>query len=87
MNSLKCALSLATIYLCLSPSFAQESAITLEKIWKQNTFSSESVSGIRSLKDGKHYTSIGRDGNGQFLVKYAYETGLAVDTIFSTNDI
>ncbi|MCA1762782.1 MAG: S9 family peptidase, partial [Flavobacteriales bacterium] len=40
-----------------------------------------------SLKDGKHYTSIGRDGNGQFLVKYAYETGLAVDTIFSTNDI
>ncbi|MEI6815548.1 MAG: DPP IV N-terminal domain-containing protein [Bacteroidota bacterium] len=53
--------------------------ITLEDIWKNNTFKAETVSGIESMKDGLHYTTYA-DGN---ILKYEYKTGKVVDTILS----
>jgi dipeptidyl-peptidase-4 len=56
--------------------------ISLEDIWKNGTFSSKGVSGFVPLKDGKTYCrrSSNKTG-GQFVVKYSYETGLAIDTL------
>ncbi len=67
---------------------AQDAEITLEKIWKTGEFSARSVSGIRSMKDGKHFTKIDRDSNGrQYIVKYAYDSGEATDTLFRPSDV
>ena len=59
-----------------SSSWAQ-SAITLEDIFKNGKFRSEGVYGIRSLNDGKHYTTL-QAGN---IVKYSYESGDSVEAV------
>lgn len=46
----------------LSISISQE--LTVEKIWKNREFSSASVDGFKSMKDGEHFTKIsGKDGD------------------------
>jgi dipeptidyl-peptidase-4 len=62
-----------------------QNEITLEQIWKTNEFGSKSVSGISSMKDGAHYTIMVAAGTSQFIVKYNYKTGNAVDTIFNSS--
>ena len=52
-----------------------------EKIWFSPTFRSEGVYGIRSMADGVHYTSLEYTDAGNAVVKYAYATGNAVDTL------
>jgi dipeptidyl-peptidase-4 len=44
---------------------AQKKQITLEDIWKTNTFRQEGVAGFRSMNDGKHYTEINDQGELQ----------------------
>ncbi|MBL4656697.1 MAG: DPP IV N-terminal domain-containing protein, partial [Flavobacteriales bacterium] len=56
--------------------------ITLEHIHKKRTFSQKSVYGMRSMNDGVHYTTKENRDDESFIVKFKYETGEAVDTIF-----
>ncbi len=56
-----------------------QSTITLEDIWRNGTYSAEHVSGIRSLNDGLHYTTL-EDGN---FLQFSYATGELVDTVVS----
>ena len=65
--------------------FSQD-PITLEDIWKSGEFSPKYVSGVRSMDDGLHYTSLIRD-NGKHVVKYSYKTGEAVDTLVSSPNL
>jgi dipeptidyl-peptidase-4 len=58
-----------------------------EKIWYSATFRSEGVFGIRSMADGVHYTSLEYTEEGNAVVKYAYRTGEAVDTLAKSVDI
>lgn len=59
-----------------------------EKIWYSGTFRSEGVYGIRSMQDGIHYTSLESAlGGGNAVVKYAYRTGEAVDTLAKSSVI
>lgn len=58
-----------------------------EKIWYSGTFRSEGVYGIRSMADGIHYTSLEYTDAGNAVVKYAYRTGEAVDTLAKSTDI
>ncbi|MDR1781370.1 MAG: S9 family peptidase [Tannerella sp.] len=44
--------------------------------FRQQTFTGE----MRSLPDGEHYTAMNREGTK--IVRYAYRTGAAVDTLF-----
>jgi len=60
-----------------------QSEITLEDIWKNGTYKTEGVYGIRSLNDGKHYTTLEK-GN---IVSYNYETGDSVDVIVAAADL
>jgi hypothetical protein len=50
-------------------------------IWYSGEFRSEYVSGVRSMNDGKHYTSLEQSDLGSSIVKYAYASGAAVDTM------
>ena len=53
--------------------------IDLKDIWKNYTFSSETVRGVRSMNDGKNYTVLERGKSGVNLVKYNYNTGKKCD--------
>ncbi len=72
-------------------TIAQESSdkkpITLEDIWKNYTFSAESVRGLRSMNDGLHYTVLERTENGSALVKYNYKSGKKLSTLINPEDL
>jgi dipeptidyl-peptidase-4 len=85
MNLMRKKASLFIFYCSfLVQSFAQN-VLTLEDIWKNNAFGAKSVSGITSMNDGAHYTTIINSGNLQYIVKYNYKTGNATDTIFNAS--
>ena len=65
-----------------------QKSITLEDIWKNRTFAAKGVSGFVPLKDGKTYCqNISTKTGGQFVIKYSYETGNAVDTLIHNGRI
>jgi len=61
--------------------------IDLKDIWKDYTFSSETVRGVRSMKDGKNYTALERGELGINLVQYNYKTGNKVSTLLNAKDL
>ena len=83
---MRIAFAAATLALLPALLFAQKGTVPTErwsneKIWYSGTFRSEGVYGIRSMADGIHYTSLERSEDGNAVVKYAYATGQAVDTL------
>jgi len=77
---MKTIFTLILTLLLLPAAYPQTKSITLDDIYRNGTFRSRSVYGIRSMKDGEHYTTL---DEGQHVVKYAYQTGRAVDTLLS----
>ncbi|MDR3129873.1 MAG: S9 family peptidase [Tannerellaceae bacterium] len=68
--------------LCMTIGMARaagERALTLEEI-VGDTFRPEEVAEIRSLPDGEYFTST--DARRTMIIRYAYQTGKAVDTLF-----
>src|SRR3989304_10479665 len=53
--------------------------ITLEDLLINNTFHEKTVSGVRSMEDGIHYTTL-TEGNS-CIIRYEYKTGEVADTI------
>ena len=72
--------SFALAFLLFPAAHTQTKTITLDDIYRNNTFRSRSVYDIRSMKDGRHYTT---SEEGLHIVQYAYHTGKAVDTLLS----
>ena len=72
------------VCLLMVKSLTAQQLITLEDIWKSGTFSAKGVSGIRSMKDGEHYTTLSRADGNHYIIKYAYKTGKPVDTLYNT---
>lgn len=58
--------------------------ITLENIWKENTFRQEVVAGFRSMQDGLHYTEIDKDGN---LNKVKFEDAITTGTLLNLKSL
>ena len=56
--------------------------ITLDDLWKNNTFRVKDVPGFRAMKDGTHYTQIDREGTHQYIRIYNLETGAQEKTLF-----
>jgi len=81
---LRTTITFILTFLVLSIS-AQE--LTLEDIWKSGKYRQKSVYGLRSMNDGKHYTTLDRGENGPTINKYSYETGALVETIYSSSDL
>jgi dipeptidyl-peptidase 4 len=67
-------------------SYSQTSRrdITLNNIYREGTFSMNTVSGLRSMNDGIHYTTM---HGGREVRKFRYDTGEPVEVVFSVNDI
>lgn len=57
--------------------------VTLEDLWKKYAFVQQSVSGLRSMNDGMHYTVLEKGS----LVKYEYQSGQKVETLINANEI
>ncbi len=85
MKHIKGLISLIFIFLITTVFYAQTDykQFTLDDQWKTWTFWANSVYGVNSMNDGIHYTTISEDGD---IIKYAYETGKAVETIFSASE-
>src|SRR6056297_2664214 len=64
---------------------AGKKEITLEKVVKEKIFKEKDIKGLKSLADGDHYTSLNKDKTR--LIKYAYQSGDAVDTLLNLNQI
>ncbi|MFC6102685.1 S9 family peptidase [Olivibacter domesticus] len=82
--------SLAILMLMGSTSFAQTpKKITLEDIFQKGTFDTKTVTGLRSLNDGKTYVSI--ETNPETHLKYVarnnYSDGKTIGAIFSEKDL
>lgn len=76
--------SFLTIVFAFSVVAQQPQKITLEDILVKGTFRAQTVSGLRSMKDGEHYTTL---ENNSRIVKYSYKTGNEVDVIFDITKI
>ena len=61
--------------------------ITLADIWKDYTFRSKGVYGLRSMNDGLNYTVIERGKDGKSLVQYKYSNGKKVNTLIAADDL
>jgi len=73
-----------------SSSFAQTTKrITLEDIFQKNTFNTKTVSGLRSLNDGKTYVSIetNPETNLKYVAKSNYSDGKIVGSLYTEKDI
>lgn len=62
----------------------KKKALTLEDFAKNNTFKSSTVSGVNSMNDGIHFSSL---KNGNSIIKYSYKTGEEVEVIFSLSQV
>jgi dipeptidyl-peptidase-4 len=61
--------------------------IDLKDIWKDYTFSSETVRGVRSMADGKNYTALEKGKSGVNLVQYNYRTGKKATTLIDAKNL
>ena len=81
MNKLFLATTALIIGFSGSINAQKNEQISLEDIWKKYSYSPKYVSGLTSMNDGLHYTTLERSKKGTFIVKYAYSSGNAVDTL------
>lgn len=63
-------------------SFAQNKQITVEDVWKKNTFRIKSVPGFNAMADGKRYTKTDKEGKIQRINVYDLESGKKLRTLF-----
>ncbi|MCS4433699.1 S9 family peptidase [Aquiflexum sp. XJ19-10] len=74
MMRIKLVSFLAFILVCNFETFAQQK-VTLEDVFKNNTFSQKSVQGINWMKDGQFYSKLQRGQAGTKVVKVNVATG------------
>ena len=70
---------LLTAFFALSIQAQETQKITLEDILVKGTFRAQTLAGLRSMKDGEHYTTL---ENNSKIVKYSYKTGNEVSVVF-----
>ncbi|MDA3911992.1 MAG: S9 family peptidase [Bacteroidales bacterium] len=78
------ALILSSLFLIFSMSGFSSEDITLEDIWSKGTFRQNTVTGIRSMNDGAHYTKLSMRRNA--VIKVDYETGQNETELFNLTD-
>jgi len=59
--------------------------ITLDDLYKSNSFAMKSVSGFNGMKDGQHYTKIVTSGKTQYIVKYSFENPADSQVLFDNS--
>lgn len=69
---------------CFISFISAQKKIELEDIFIKGTFSEKTISGLRSMNDGLHYTTL---ENGSRIVKYSYQTGKQISVVFDLEKI
>lgn len=64
---------------------AQSKQLSLNDFFKDGTFRSKGVYGIRSMNDGEHYTVL--ENGGKKIVKYSYKTGQPVAVLLDLETV
>ncbi|NNC83767.1 MAG: S9 family peptidase [Flavobacteriales bacterium] len=64
-----------------------QKTLSNEDIWYSSTFQMDYVSGLRSMKDGTHYTRLESVQGGNAVVMYSYSTGEKVKEIVTSNHL
>lgn len=64
---------------------AQSKQLSLNDFFKDGTFRSKGVYGIRSMNDGEHYTVL--ENEGKKIVKYSYKTGQPVAVLLDLETV
>ena len=78
---------LLLLIVCIQPLFSQQKEITLEDIWVNNTFGTESLEAFHSMKNGDYYTILNRNKFGTYMDKYDYKTLEKVKTLVHGKDL
>ena len=80
--------NLFLLFLVLSTTiYSQKQDITLEDIWINNTFETESLESFHSMKNGDFYTILNHNSYGTYLDKYDYATLKKIKTIVLGNEL
>lgn len=82
--------SLIVLILMGSTAFAQQpTPITLADIFKKGTFDTKTVSGLRSLNDGKTYVSIATnpETKEKYVARNNYSDGKMVEILFTEKEL
>lgn len=65
--------------------FSQTGQLTLNDFFKDGTFRTKSVRGLRSMNDGENYTVL--ENGGRKIVQYRYNTGQPVATLLDLDKL
>ncbi len=69
-------------FISFQAAFAQNKQITLDDIWKNNTFRMKDVPGFNAMKDGQHYTQMDRESKRIYIRVYNLQSGGQEKTLF-----
>ncbi|MGI9532099.1 S9 family peptidase [Lutimonas sp.] len=78
---------LLLLFVLVQPLFSQQKEITLEDIWANNTFATESLEAFQSMKNGDYYTILNHNSYGTFMDKYDYKTLEKIETVVVGKDL
>ncbi len=82
---MKRIIGLFTAIIFATTALAQSTQkITLEDIFINGTYNAKTVSGLRSMNDGEHYTTL---EDNHKIVKYSYKTGEETGVVFDVTKI
>ncbi len=85
MKSIWFALSLILV---TSLNAQDKKDLDLQSIWGSPIFRPDYVSGLRSMNDGVHYTTLNNDRGGlQTIIQYSYENKNEEKIVVSTSDL
>lgn len=71
----------------IQPIFSQNKTISLEDIWVNNTFKTESLQAFHSMQNGDFYTILNHNQYGTYMDKFDYATLEKVETIVLSKDL
>lgn len=69
--------------------YAQKKELSNDIIWGKPMFSAKAISGLRSMNDGKHYSSFftNPDTKETYILAYDYASGKVTDTILKSSEL
>ncbi|MFT6844789.1 MAG: dipeptidyl-peptidase-4 [Flavobacteriales bacterium] len=84
---IKKTLVLGLILSMFTGNISAQEKLTNEKIWYSGEFSASYVSGINSMKNGIHYTSLDFEEGNMIINKYDYRSSKKLSTVLSSADL
>ncbi|MEO5584677.1 MAG: DPP IV N-terminal domain-containing protein, partial [Flavobacteriales bacterium] len=80
-------LTAAALLLLTAPVALAQKELTNQAIWYSNTFSGDGLSGLTSMLDGIHYSTMEAGDAGAEVNAYAYRTGEKTQTVLRSQDL